>query len=137
MLINLIKNNAPISDWCLYMIAIILLYLISSVIILHTRNISIDNETISYSNWITGKVKTYYFKDLEGYATTTKPIGMFYKEYESVLLVTNNKRVGEISSFYYSNYEDLTKEIKGLKYLGKVDNGDLESIKHKINELYK
>lgn len=135
--IILSKNKASVLEWCGFMLFLIFTVIISLLLVMKTRNISVELNKITYTNWLTGKVIIYYFKDLDGYITIIKPIGYVYKEHESVLLVKGNKRIGEISHLYYSNYDELIDELKGLKYLGQKDNNDFESIRHDFNELFK
>ncbi len=136
-LIILTKNKTSVLEWCGFILFLILTIIISLILVMKTRNISVDNYKISYTNWLTGKVIVYYFKDLDGYITIIKPIGFAYKEHESVLLVKGNKKIGEISHFYYSNYDELKGGLKDLKDLGRVDKNNFQSIKHDLNELFK
>lgn len=136
-LITQAKNKASVLEWCEIILFLILIIIISLILLMKTRNISVDSDKISYTNWVTGKVIIYYFKNLDGYITIIKPIGYAYQEKESVILAKGNKRIGEISHLYYSNYDELKGGLKNLKDLGRVDNNEFQSIKYDLNELFK
>lgn len=116
--ILLMKEKASMLEWCFSIFGIIFLIITSLIVVLTTRKISIEMDKITYTNWLTGKAKIYNFKDLDGYVTMIRPrriIGAIEKEYESLILIKENKRIGEISSYYYSNYNELIGELKNLK----------------------
>lgn len=106
-LIMVPKNKPSIVELGCFILAVIFAITMSLIVVMKTRNISVDNNKISYKNWLTGKLRNYNFKDLEGYITIVKPIGIVYKEHESIILIKENKRIGEISAFYYANYDKL------------------------------
>ena len=106
-LIMVPKNKPSIAELGCFILAVIFAITMSLIVVMKTRNISVDNNKISYKNWLTGKLRNYNFKDLEGYITIVKPIGIVYKEHESIILIKENKRIGEISAFYYANYDKL------------------------------
>lgn len=136
-LIMFAKNKTSLAELFFFILSLILAFIMSLVVVMKTRNITIANDKISYTNWLTGKARNYHFKDLEGYITIVKPIGIVYKEHESIILVNKNKRIGEISAFYYANYNELKGGLKKLKYLRQESNDDYQSIKHNLNELIK
>src|SRR6478752_9934018 len=70
--ILLIEDKASILKWCFSILVYILFVLISPIAVLTTRKISIGLDNITYTNWLTGKVKIYNFNDLEGYVTIIK-----------------------------------------------------------------
>jgi hypothetical protein len=81
---------------------------------------------------MTGKTKSFDFKDIDGYVTENQ--GGHTGNYEVTFLTKEEKRFGKISSFYYSNYNDLVRGLMGLKYLGHETFDIIKSIKRRLTE---
>ena len=129
----LATDKTSILGWSIVIGLFIMLLMICLYFVKDTQNLSVDHDKITYTNWLTGKMKIYFFKDFDGYVTIARRSR--FKEYESVLLMKGKKRIGEISSFYYSNYNELVDGLKKeLKYLGQEDYDMIESIKRKFDD---
>lgn len=138
----LVEEKASISEWCFLILICIFGITASLFAVLNTRKILIAHDKITYTNWLTGKVKIYNFKDLDGYVAIIRRrriirLGGGDEDFESAILVKENKRIGEISSYFYSNYNELIGGLKDLKYLGQEDNNLFNSYKDYFNELFK
>lgn len=119
---ELASKDTSNAGWIPIVMFFILLCVICFYFVRDTQKISVEPDKITYTNWLTGKLKTYYFKDLDGYLIITRRSD--FKKYESVALKKGINRMGEISSFFYSNYEELVDGLKkDLKFLGQENVG--------------
>jgi len=124
------KHNE--SDW-IFVVVMLSFFVFTLYILLHdTQVIIVDIDKITYKNWLTRKTKQYAFKDLDGFITQNQ--GGHSGDYEVIFLTRGSKRFGKISSFYYSNYNELINGLTGLRHLGHEPFDLIKSIKRRLKE---
>ncbi|MEN2413806.1 hypothetical protein [Flavobacterium mesophilum] len=92
--------------------------------VLRTRafKIEIDKDRIIVKRYFgIGKSKVYHFNELEGFVTLLESAKGAITE--SVFIVKEGKRIGGISSFYHSNFDNM----KMLLQKNLVDLGEIKS----------
>jgi hypothetical protein len=96
--------------------------------------VSVDNfnDTFSFKNILTRKVKVILKKDLDGYFDVIKrSSGGSTKE---ILLMKNRKVVGIFSDEYYSNYNELAGCMSDANYLGRLDYNFQDKLRMFLNK---
>jgi len=93
------------------------------------KRISINpyEKTITFIHLFTRKVTIYNFENLEGYVDLYQPSKG--GSYRVLYLVKGNKYIEKISTFIYSNVDEMESEIKEIKYLGLQQFSYIKSIK--------
>jgi hypothetical protein len=95
--------------------------------------VEMDGNTIIVKRYFgLGKSTTYNFHELDGFITLFESAkGAVH---ESVFILKNKKRIGSISSFYHSNFDQLKSILKDKL----IDLGEREStFKGETSELFK
>ena len=92
--------------------------------------ISIDtlNKKIEFKNLITRRTTLYSFDNIDGYVDTLQRDGRG-NTYKAIYLVKGNKFLARISSFFYSNYNELKDGLHDLTYLGFQNFGIADSFR--------
>lgn len=91
--------------------------------------ITIDtfSKTITFANFFTKRKQTYEFNSFDGF------IDMYQRSkggsYRVVYLVRNKKYIKKISSFIYSNLDELQDSLTPIEYLGRQEYNIIKSIK--------
>ena len=95
--------------------------------------ISIDTfgKTITFQNLFTKKKRLYDFNYFDGFIDMNQRSKS--GTYRVVYLVRENRYIEKISSFYYSNLDDLQAALTPMKYLGFKKFSILKSIKVLFN----
>ena len=96
--------------------------------------ITIDtfSKTITFSNFFTRHKQTNEFNTFDGF------IDMYQKSkggsYRVIYLVKDRKYIKKISSFIYSNLDELQDGLSPIEYLGQQEYNILKSIKVLLNK---
>lgn len=86
------------------------------------HKVQVDKKTITVKRYFGfGKSKIYDFKMLDGFVTMFESGRLGISE--TIFILEKGKRVGSISSFYHSNFNDLKTNLKE----NLVDLGEIES----------
>lgn len=95
--------------------------------------VEIDGNTIIVKRYFgVGRSESYDFSTLDGFITLFESAKG--SVYESLFILKNGKRVGSISSFYHSNFDQLKSILKDKL----IDLGEREStFKNESYELFK
>ena len=86
------------------------------------------NKTIKFKNIITRKTRSYSFDNFDGYVDTLQRDGRG-NSYKAIYLVKEKRFIAKISSFFYSNYNELKDGLSDLPYLGFQTFGIIDSFK--------
>jgi len=97
-----------------YLILLLLIFIYGLLKV--TKQIKVKSNTITYTNWLTGRSTSYSFDELDGYVELQLP--SYGGTYTSILLVQGNKLIGPICDPCYSNYLEIKGGLDKLKYLG-------------------
>ncbi len=132
---NIIKMSAFNSKegLSLFIILLLLLTFFGSQIWRDAKFITVDtlSKSITFSNFFTRKKIIYSFDGLEGF------IDMYQRSrntsYRVIYLIKDRRYIEKISSFYYSNLEDIQEALAPTKYLGRQKFNILKSIQILFN----
>ena len=131
ILIITLINDSSTNDR-IYIIAFGFVFLILSLIQLITtaKLIEIDKikHGISVFNYITRKIKTYDFNDFDCYVDIIE-IPHRGKPFRVIYLVKNGVFIQKISSYIYSNIDELEQGLIGLKYNGRLKHSYIDKLK--------
>jgi hypothetical protein len=111
------KDKIIFSIWAVVMLSLMIPQLWSSSKLLIINTI---DKTISFTHFFTRQKTVYNFTDIDGYVDIIiepargRPFRVLY-------LVTDEKFIQKISSFIYSNIDEIEQGLKATKYLGKQD----------------
>ena len=96
--------------------------------------ITIDtlSKTITFSNFFTKKQRTFEFNSFDGFIDMVQSSKS--GTYRVIYLVQDSRYVEKISSFYYSNLEELQNALTPTKYLGRQKYNIFKSIKVLFNK---
>ena len=128
---TIIKMSMPTDKALIFQLILTVLatLLFGSQIWRDGKFITIDtfSKTITFSNFFTRRKKTYEFKSFDGF------IDMYQRSnggsYRVVYLVKDKKYIEKISSFIYSNLDELQDGLTPIEYLGRQDYNISKSIK--------
>jgi hypothetical protein len=95
--------------------------------------INLFEKKITYTHFFTRRKVTYLFEDLEGYVEVIQAPARGNR-FRMIYLVQDKKYIDEISSFAYSNYDELKEGLKKLKYLGQQEHSYLDYLKILIGQ---
>ena len=93
--------------------------------------IDTDNSTISFTNLFTREKAIYGFDQFDGFVELYQPSSG--GRVRVLYLVRNAKFIKKVSSFYYSNLDELRTSISPIKYLGEEDFTLIKSLKILFN----
>ena len=100
----------------------------------YARVILIDsvNNTISFTNLFTRRQSVFSFDNFDGFVDMNQSArgGATYKV---IYLVRQKKFAKKISSFYYSNLNELQEALTPIKYLGLQNFNIIKSVKILFN----
>lgn len=109
-----------------YLIIFSIFFLFLLLLVTQCKRITIDRDGITFINLLLPFLKTNYcWADFDYYIRVDEYSR--YSTYEAIWLIKNKKIERRISSYYYSNYFDLLKQIKS-KNKGKKSFGPLAQL---------
>src|SRR5215213_2488812 len=115
-----IRNQRSFNGW----MAITGIALLAFGSILSSRVSSIEihyenghTKTIKFKNLFTGRAKTYFFEEFDGYIRT-KLWHKQFNENKTLCLIKGGRVIRKIDNFFYSNFGELENGLKDMKYLG-------------------
>ncbi len=86
-------------------------------ILTRVNSLTINNDTLIYTNILTRKTKEIHLKEIDGYTRKFEMTPGF--DYELITLRKENENLLKISSFYYSNFKEIKKYLEAqLKEIG-------------------
>lgn len=88
-------------------------------------------KTINFTNLFTRQQTVCSFNDFDGFIDTFQSARG--GSYRVIYLVKNRKFIKKISSFYYSNLDELQNSIVDIKYLGRQNFNIIKSFKILLN----
>ena len=122
-------GDIPLAGKIVFFCVCILLITIYGKLLYDANQITIDTEakTISFVNLFTRHHSQYIFSDFDGKLVWFEPMKGFYPK--NYYLIKNKKAVKKISSFIYSNQEELEEALKDIHDFGVTNYSYLKSWK--------
>jgi uncharacterized membrane protein len=111
-LVIYLSATSPVADMVLpFLLLLFVVFFWLTVFRTRAYKLEIDGDTIIVKRYFgAGKSVNYDLKTLDGFITIVESAkgGV----YESIFILQDGKRVGSISSFYHSNFEQLKSILK-------------------------